>query len=106
MSDLKIRGDVAPLLQIQHLGESKKLAKDYDEVSGILYGPSLITFIPLVLDDGKKKIYAVFLVDNGSPTTFVSDQTLRSFGIEFSGKPVKILINGCRFSVERAFFGY
>ena len=98
----KVRSEIAVLLQIHHLGKSEKMPEEYRNVSGVLFGEGLRAFVPLVLDNGKKKIDVVFLVDTGSPTTFISDLTLKSLGMEFQGVPVKLNINGYNFSVEQS----
>ena len=93
---------IAPSLEIEHLSESKKKAEDVHKIKGILYGDNLNAFAGLVLDSGLKKFDAVFMIDPGSPQTYVSEDTMKKIGLKFESGPVKLWINGVLFSVMKA----
>src|SRR3954471_12079359 len=54
------------------------------DITGIMYGPHFRLFCATTIRIKNKIKMVIFLVDTGSPTTFISEEVLRSFGIEIS----------------------
>lgn len=54
------------------------------EVNGILYGYNSRVFVPLVVEKRGVCVNALFLVDTGSPGTFLRQDTLHSLGYKES----------------------
>jgi hypothetical protein len=49
-------------------------------VQGIIYGPNLRTFVPMVVTAGSVAINVLFMFDNGAPRTHLREDTLRALG--------------------------
>ena len=91
-----IEETISPILGINNLKKSNKTPESYKNINGIIWGDGLRIFLPMVLDNGQKKIDAVFLIITSSPQTFISEKTMKTlFNSEFgvSGY-VKIDLNG------------
>ena len=67
-----------------------------DSTEGILWGPNNRVFVAMVVRMGSKKKYVHFLVDTGSPHTYVSQEVFTSFGRMHPNpnNPVSLHING------------
>ena len=100
---IDVEKKIAPALGIIHLGESSKKPEEYDDISGTVYGDGLRCFAPMVLDNGEKKIDAVFLVDTGAPQTFISEKTLRAMNWSYEiDNHVLLKINGVELLVQKS----
>ena len=54
------------------------------DIVGIVYGFNLRLFCATTVKIKNKVKMVIFLVDTGSPTTFISENVLRSFGVEMA----------------------
>lgn len=67
-----------------------------DNTEGIIWGPHNCVFVAMVVRIGNKKKYVHFLVDTGSPSTYISQEVLTSFGkmLLNPSNPLSVHING------------
>ena len=82
---------IAKKLKITYLGEADR--KSEKELNGILWGMYDRVMVPIIMEFKGKRKYVFFLVDTGSPKTFVSEHVFRSFGQEAEDK-TSIFLNG------------
>lgn len=72
----KLRGEVADIVGIQYHAEATK--EDANKVVEIgdcyIYGRKFRTIFPAVVDDGSQAYWVFFIVDSGSPLTYLSAQ--------------------------------
>jgi hypothetical protein len=69
-----------------------------NEVRGIVWGPHNRIFVPMIVKlKGKKKMIH-FLLDTGSPKTYLSQEALSSFNVIMPNpnNPISVYINGRR----------
>lgn len=73
-----------------------------DNTEGIIWGPNNRIFVAMVVRMGKKKKYVHFIVDTGSPRTYISHEVFTSFSrmhpnpnnlvsVHINGKPLSVL---------------
>ena len=90
--------DIAKLLGVSYLADTQKpYAK---EVSGIIYGKNERLLISLVVEIKNKRKDVIFIVDTGSPFTYISRNVLDSMGYEAGGGNVVGKINGEKFILQ------
>ena len=67
-----------------------------DKTEGIIWGPNSRIFVAMVVRMGNKKKYVHFIVDTGSPHTYMSHEVFTSFGKMHlnPNNPVSLYING------------
>ena len=81
-----------------------------DKTEGIIWGPNSRIFVAMVVRMGNKRKYVHFIVDTGSPNTYISQEVFTSFGRMHPNpnNPVSLHINGKPLSVlqspERSHF--
>ena len=71
--------DVSSQLRIAYLKDADK--NSTSKSSGIVYGPHNRVFVATVLRKGGRSKYVHFLVDTGSPYTYICNEVLQSFNI-------------------------
>lgn len=69
---------------------------DVRKANGIVWGPHNRIFVATVVKMGNKLKHVHFLVDTGSPYTYICDEVLQSFGKTVSNphNPFSVNING------------
>lgn len=76
------------------LSTVRKETYDYP-VTGLIYGPTLRVFVPLVVKKRHASIYVHFLFDTGSPNTYLREDTMRALGFtENVPSDTMVTING------------
>lgn len=88
-----ITEDIAKELGVSYLSDSEKLS--FKEVHGIIWGVNCRIFVPLIVEIGTKSKIVIFLVDTGSPHTFISLDVLNAMKLEARDKQVYGKVNGC-----------
>jgi hypothetical protein len=69
-------------------------------VQGILYGPSMRMFVPLIVQKRSKCIYVNFLLDTGSPNTYLREETFHALGfLESIADSTNVAIHGTAMTV-------
>ncbi|MDX1904529.1 MAG: hypothetical protein SFU27_10260 [Thermonemataceae bacterium] len=72
-------------------------------VRGIMYGGNVRMFVPLVVKKRGVKVNAIFLIDSGSPNTYLRQDTLASLGfIESMPFDTSAHIHGYQMTVYRS----
>jgi hypothetical protein len=100
----ELHHDISKMLGTTYLGDAT--SDDVNEASGIVWGPHNRVFIAAIVKIGKEnKIKHVhFLVDTGSPFTYICDEVLQSFkktisnpnnpfSVRINNKPITALIS-------------
>lgn len=78
---------------------------DYDDavthIDGIIWGPHNRIFVPMIVRIGDVKKHVHFLLDTGSPKTYISQEVFTSFNkmISNPNNPVSLNINNHRIMV-------
>ena len=74
---------------------------DIDQTEGIIWGPNNRIFVAMVVRLGNKRKYVHFLVDTGSPKTYICQEVFTSFNkmISNPNNSVSLHINGKLLSV-------
>lgn len=69
-------------------------------IYGIMYGPTLRVFIPLVVTKKTISVHVCFLFDTGSPNTYLREDTFQALGyMESTPSSTMVSINGVGLTV-------
>ena len=72
-------------------------------INGVMWGPSLRAFIPLVITKRGVSITILFLFDTGSPSTYLREDTLSKIGfIENIPRSTKVDLHGTTMDVYKS----
>jgi hypothetical protein len=72
-------------------------------VKGILFGPSLRIFLPLIIEKKGKRIQVLFLFDTGSPNTYLRTDTFEALGYtEFMPDEANVFIHDLGLTVYKS----
>ncbi len=86
--------DISNMLDIKYLDIAE--SDDVKESSGIVYGPHNRVFVATVVRKSDILRHVHFLVDTGSPFTYICTEVLQSMGIHAPDPktPIRVRING------------
>ncbi len=86
--------DISDKLNVKYLEIAE--SDDVKEAAGIVYGPHNQVFVATVIKRGDRLRHVHFLVDTGSPFTYICNEALQSLGVEVLDpkSPVRVRING------------
>lgn len=86
--------DISDRLNVKYLEIAE--SDNVKEAPGIVYGPHNRVFVATVIKRGDRLRHVHFLVDTGSPFTYICNEALQSLGIEVLDpkNPVRVRING------------
>src|SRR5688572_4214861 len=77
-----IHENIPKELNVKYLADvPKELDQD---ITGVMFGRNLRLFCAMTVKAKDKVKMVIFLVDTGSPTTFISEEVFHSFGIMIS----------------------
>ena len=96
----ELHHEISNMLGSTYLNDAEK--DDISEATGIVWGPHNRIFVATVVRMGNKLKHVHFLVDTGSPFTYICDEVLQSFGktvsnpknpftVHINGKPILVL---------------
>ena len=96
----ELHHEISSMLGTTYLNDAD--TDDISEATGIVWGPHNRIFIATVVRMGNKMKHVHFLVDTGSPFTYICDEGLQSFGktvsnpnnpftVHINGKPILVL---------------
>ena len=71
---------ICPLFGITNL--QKSTCNDYKKIKGIVWGPLSRQVAPMVLEYKGEKKDTVFIVDTGSPQTYLAQSSFNAFGLD------------------------
>ena len=72
-------------------------------VRGVMWGPSLRAFIPLVITKRGVSIIVLFLFDTGSPSTYLREDTLSKIGFaENTPRSTKVDLHGTTMDIYKS----
>jgi hypothetical protein len=98
-----IKGETIRTLEIDgssHLSEAQTSIEQVSvSLNGVTYGDYSRVLVRAVLSAKQKSVYAIMLVDTGSPYTFLTDETFKALGINLEEHPsdqVFVLVNAQR----------
>ena len=86
---------VSERLGIKYLSDSSR--KELKEATGIIFGPhlSIVVSLPVTIEKKTKNVH--FVVDTGTPKTYICDEVYKSFKVFIPGspssRPYTILLN-------------
>lgn len=100
VSSKELHHDISRMLEKLYLSDITD--DNIDTTKGIIWGPNNRIFVAMVVRMGTKKKYVHFLVDTGSPNTFICHEVFTSFGrmvnnpnnavsLHINGKPLTVL---------------
>ena len=87
-----LMGEIATKLGVSYLSDSDK--PELEEVSGIVWGDNKRIFVSLAVEIAKKKKEVIFLVNTGSPHTYISRDVLEAMGYECESEEIIGKVNG------------
>lgn len=87
-----LMGEIAAKLGVSYLSDSNK--PKLEEVSGIIWGDNKRIFVSLAVEIAKKKKEVIFLVNSGSPHTYISRDVLEAMCFECKTEEVIGNVNG------------
>ena len=95
----ELHHEISHMLNTVYLDDAE--SDSVREAFGIVWGPHNRIFLATVVAMGGKLKHVHFLVDTGSPVTFICDEVLQSFGKTLSNphNPFSVHINGRPISV-------
>ncbi|CAI2181584.1 4436_t:CDS:1 [Funneliformis geosporum] len=85
-----LREGISERLGVDHLSDSSK--KFDDDINGIMYGVNFRLFCATTIKINKKIKVVHFLLDTGSPVTYISEDVLNAFGVSAIRPNDKILV--------------
>jgi len=83
--------EISKRLEIKYLSDS--LPIHASDVRGTVFGRNSRIFLSMTLEMQEKVKNIHFLLDTGSPLTFLSQEVLNSFGVETPDRPLRVRIN-------------
>lgn len=90
-------------LSAPRLSVAAKFESNTDPINGIMYGPTLRVFLPLIVSKRRKNITVLFLFNTGSPNTYLREDTLRALGfLENIPSDTNVIINGTGVTVYQS----
>lgn len=94
VSSKDLHHEISSMLSTMYLSDITD--DNIDTTNGIIWGPHNRVFVAMVVRMGHKKKYVHFLVDTGSPSTYICQEVFTSFGrmINNPNNPVSLHING------------
>ncbi|KAF2187162.1 hypothetical protein K469DRAFT_749516 [Zopfia rhizophila CBS 207.26] len=92
MDESTLRNEIAELAGIQYLKEASQdeALKRVEIGKGFIFGNMSRTIFPCVVSTSKSARWVFFLVDSGSPLTYISSHTADALGILKNNTPVRI----------------
>lgn len=84
--------EIAKKLGVSYLSDSDK--PKLAEVHGIVWGDNKRVFVSLAVEIAKRKKNVIFLVDTGSPHTYISRDVLEAMGYECPAEEIIGNVNG------------
>jgi hypothetical protein len=89
-----LRHEISHRLGVQYLAEHDA-DDDINEIKGVVWGPHNRIFVPTVIRIGGQKKNVHFLIDTGSPKSYVSQEVFTSFNrmISNPSNPISLHIN-------------
>ncbi|RIB16075.1 hypothetical protein C2G38_1538483 [Gigaspora rosea] len=88
----ELHGEVSKRLKIEYLSDYFR-TKELKEVNGIIFGYNLGIFISLPVKIKQQVKNVHFLVDTGSPRTYICGEVYESLNITFNSTVPRMLIN-------------
>ncbi|CAI2187326.1 11319_t:CDS:1 [Funneliformis geosporum] len=84
-----LRKGISEILGVEYLSDS---SKKFDDINGIMYGVNFRFFYATTIKINKKIKVVHFLLDTGSPVTYISEDVLNAFGVSAIRPNDKILV--------------
>ena len=82
-------------LSAPRLSVAAKFESNTDPINGIMYGPTLRVFVPMIVRKRHININVLFLFNTGSPNTYLREDTMRALGfVDNTPTDTMVLING------------
>lgn len=93
-----VKGEVSKILGVVYLEETKQKEETLEEMTGIVWGLNWRVFVSMPVQIAKKRKDVIFIVDTGSPATFLCQEAIKKLGCELSPKVNYI---NCRINGEK-----
>ena len=91
ISSKDLHSKISEKLNIQYLHEF--IGNVPSKFSGIVYGPNRRVFFPIVVEVRKQKRMVIFLLDTGSPSTYICQEVWDSFKMDTSRERMTAKLN-------------